>query len=165
MKNAIYGVISTCCDMICMGQKVVALSSRFSKHRYDVKNCPDNSDIAEHFHTGHQDCDMKVFLLQTGLSLELRRRAWIPWGQVGMPASKPSSKQQTPQAWTRGSSFMPKKCIQVTRKCMETHEWAAQDRPMSCDVLDYMTSKDSIILLSSTSLAPKQLEYLFCYDL
>ena len=26
------------------------------------------SEIDEHFHTGHQDGDMKVFLLQTGLS-------------------------------------------------------------------------------------------------
>ena len=60
---------------------------------------------------------------------------------------------------------MPKKCIQVTRKCMETHERAAQDRPMSCDVIDYMTSKNSIILLSSTSLASKRFKYLFCYDL
>ena len=66
-KNAIYGAICTRCDMICVGQTGVTLSSRFNKHRYDIKNRPDNSEIAEHFHTGHQDGDMKVLLLQTGL--------------------------------------------------------------------------------------------------
>ena len=75
-KNAIYGVICTRCDMICVGQTGVALSSRFSKHRYDIKNRPDNSEIAEHFHTGHQDGDMKVFLLQTGLSTSEEQREY-----------------------------------------------------------------------------------------
>ena len=62
--------------MICVGERGVALSSTFSKHRYDIKNRPDNSEIAEHFHTGHQDGDMKVFLLQTGLSTSEEQREY-----------------------------------------------------------------------------------------
>ena len=67
-KNLIYGVICTRCNMICVGQTGTTLCSRFSKHRYDIKHRPDNSEIAEHFHTGHEEGDLKVMILQTGLS-------------------------------------------------------------------------------------------------
>ena len=67
-KNLIYAAICTRHDMICIGQTGATLSSRFNRHRYDIKNRPDNSEIAEHFHKDHQDGDLKVMILQTGLS-------------------------------------------------------------------------------------------------
>ena len=73
-KNVVYGVICTRCDMICVGQTGTTLAWRFNKHRHDIKNRPDNSEIAEHFHQGHQDGDMKVLILQTGLSASEKQR-------------------------------------------------------------------------------------------
>ena len=76
-KNLIYAVICTRCDMICVGQTGTTLCSRFSRHRYDIKHRPDNTEIAEHFHTGHEEGDMKVMILQTGLSESEEQREFF----------------------------------------------------------------------------------------
>ena len=61
-------------DSIYVGHTGVALRSRFDRHRYDIKNRPGNSELAEHFHgKNHRESDMEVFILQTGIAEEKRR--------------------------------------------------------------------------------------------
>ena len=44
------------------------LSERFSKHRYDIKNRPDNSELAKHFHESHNLInDLNVTKLQNNI--------------------------------------------------------------------------------------------------
>ena len=44
------------------------LSERFSKHRYDIKNTRDNSELAKHFHEIHNfNDDLKVTILQINI--------------------------------------------------------------------------------------------------
>ena len=73
-NNLIYAAICTRHDMICVGQTGTTLSSRFSRHRHDIKERPDNSEIAEHFNKNHEDGDMKVMILQTGLTESQEQR-------------------------------------------------------------------------------------------
>ena len=41
------------------------LSDRFSKHRYDIKKRPGNSELAEHFHNDHNiESDLGAVILQ-----------------------------------------------------------------------------------------------------
>ena len=70
----IYAAICTRHEFVCVGQTGSSLASRFSKHRHDIKQRPDNSEIAEHFHKDHSDGDMKVMILQTGLSKSQEQR-------------------------------------------------------------------------------------------
>ena len=72
--NLIYAAICTRHEFVCVGQTGSSLASRFSKHRHDIKQRPDNSEIAEHFHKDHSDGDMKVMILQTGLSKSQEQR-------------------------------------------------------------------------------------------
>ena len=58
---------------IYVGHTGELLQTRFSKHRYDVKSRPGNSELADHFHKNHQDKDMEVYILQTGLPDEKQR--------------------------------------------------------------------------------------------
>ena len=58
---------------IYVGHTGVPLRSRFNKHRWDIKNRPGNSELAEHFHKNHCDNDMEVFILQTGITDEKER--------------------------------------------------------------------------------------------
>ena len=67
-KNIIYAAICKRHKFICVGQTGESLCNRFSKHRYDIKLRPENSEIAEHFHRDHTDGDLKVLILQSGLS-------------------------------------------------------------------------------------------------
>ena len=39
-------------DLICVGHTGEKLRDRFSKHCYDIKYRPDNSELARHFHEG-----------------------------------------------------------------------------------------------------------------
>ena len=44
-------------------------ATRFAKHRYDIKNRPKNSELAEHFHTGHNmEEDLDITIVQKDLS-------------------------------------------------------------------------------------------------
>ena len=50
-------------------------SERFSKHRYDIKNIPDNSELAKHFHKNHNLCnDFNVTVLQSNIKTAAARR-------------------------------------------------------------------------------------------
>ena len=49
------------------------MNDRFSKHRYDCKKRPDNSELATHFHKDHNESDMEVYILQTDLPGEQER--------------------------------------------------------------------------------------------
>ena len=51
------------------------LSERFSKHRYDIKNRPDNSELAKHFHESHNlNDDLNVTILQNNIKTAAARR-------------------------------------------------------------------------------------------
>ena len=76
-KNVIYAALCTRHNAICVGQTGESLSSRFNRHRYDIKERPSNSEIAEHFHQGHTDGDMKVLILQSGLSESNEQREFF----------------------------------------------------------------------------------------
>ena len=74
-KGVVYAAICTKCSKIYVGQTGDQLKDRFSKHRYDIKKRPDNSELAEHFHKDHSiDKDMKVLILQSGLGKSERQR-------------------------------------------------------------------------------------------
>ena len=52
-RQVIYA--AQCCKhkFLYFGQIGEQLSERFSKHCYDIKNRPDNSELAKHFHESH----------------------------------------------------------------------------------------------------------------
>ena len=51
------------------------LSERFSKHRYDIKNRPDNSELAKHFNEIHNlNNDINVTILQNNIKAAAARR-------------------------------------------------------------------------------------------
>ncbi len=75
-KNVIYAAVCMRHNFICVGQTGEALCMRFCKHRYDIKGRPKNSEIAEHFHQNHEDGDMKVLILQSGLSGSKEKREY-----------------------------------------------------------------------------------------
>ena len=66
-QNVIYAARCKKHNCIYVGHTGEELRTRFSKHRYDVKSRPDNSELAEHFHKDHTEKDMEVFILQTNL--------------------------------------------------------------------------------------------------
>ena len=72
-EGVIYAVRCKKHNSIYVGHTGVPLRSRFDKHRWDIKNRPGNSDLAEHFHKNHQDKDLEVYILQTGLPDEKQR--------------------------------------------------------------------------------------------
>ena len=44
------------------------LSERFSKQRYDIKNWPDNSELAKHFYKSHKiNYNLNVTILQDNI--------------------------------------------------------------------------------------------------
>ena len=91
-KGVIYAAICKKCNKIYVGQTGEELKDRFSKHRYDIKKRPDNSELAEHFHKDHCiDQDMEVLILQSGLTKSERQREhaedrWICRLQTMAPA-------------------------------------------------------------------------------
>lgn len=60
-------------NSIYVGHTGVPLRSRFDRHRYDIKKRPENSELAEHFHKNHQEKDMEISILQTGIADEKHR--------------------------------------------------------------------------------------------
>ena len=91
-KGVIYAAICKKCNKIYVGQTGEELKDRFSKHRYDIKKRPDNSELAQHFHKDHCiDQDMEVLILQSGLTKSERQREhaedrWICRLQTMAPA-------------------------------------------------------------------------------
>ena len=73
-RNLIYAVRCTKCNCLYIGQTGEKLQDRMSKHRYDIRKRPENSELAEHFHRNHDpEEDMEVYILQTGLKTEAER--------------------------------------------------------------------------------------------
>ena len=75
-KSVIYAAVCMRHNCICVGQTGEYISIRFEKHRYDIKSRPKNSEIAEHFHQDHEDGDMKVLILESGLSGSNKKREY-----------------------------------------------------------------------------------------
>ena len=72
-KELIYAARCKKHDVVCVGHTGETLCDRFSKHRYDIKHRPDNSELAEHFHKDHSEEDLEVLILQTGLKSKAER--------------------------------------------------------------------------------------------
>ena len=65
VTNVIYAAKCKKHDLIYIGHTGEKLSERFSKHKYDVKKRPDNSELASHFHENHDfDRDLEISVLQ-----------------------------------------------------------------------------------------------------
>ena len=51
-----------------IGRTGEQFAERFSKHRYDIKNRPDNSELAKHFHESQNlNNDLNVTILQNNI--------------------------------------------------------------------------------------------------
>ena len=56
-------------NLLYVGHTGETLATRFAKHLYDIKNRPKNSELAEHFHSGHNMAeDLDVTIVQKDLS-------------------------------------------------------------------------------------------------
>ena len=81
--NLIYAVRCKKCNELYVGHTGEKLQVRMSKHRYDCKRRPDNTELSAHFHRGKHDPekDMEIFILQTGLKTveerEFQEDCWI----------------------------------------------------------------------------------------
>ena len=72
--NLIYAVRCTKCNCLYIGQTGDRLQDRMSKHKYDIRKWPENSELAEQLHLNHEPKKhMEVFILQTGLKTEVER--------------------------------------------------------------------------------------------
>ena len=79
-SNVVYAARCKIHNTLYVGHTGDPLSSRFAKHRYDIKNRPNNSELAEHFHQNHSPTDLEVTILKAGLeSHESRKRAEDIW--------------------------------------------------------------------------------------
>ena len=56
-REIIYAAQCSKHKVLYIGHTGEQLSERFSKHRYDIKNRPDNSELAKHFHENHNLSD------------------------------------------------------------------------------------------------------------
>ena len=80
-EDVIYAARCKKHDLIYVGHTGNSLANRFGKHRSDIKNRPDNCELAEHFHKGHDKGDLEVCILQSGVKSleerELQEEKWI----------------------------------------------------------------------------------------
>ena len=87
------------CDLLYVGHTGNDLANRFGKHRFDIKKRPDNSELAEHFHTGHALEDMEITILESGITLdeerELLEEKWICRLQTLQPLGLNKQAYQT----------------------------------------------------------------------
>ena len=49
----IYVITCKKCDKIYVGQTGDSMAIRWSKHKYDIVNCPDQNELATHCHHNH----------------------------------------------------------------------------------------------------------------
>ena len=67
-KNVIYAAKCKKHSLIYVGHTGESLQTRFSKHRYDCKERPQNSELAEHFFKDHDfEKDMEIYILQNNI--------------------------------------------------------------------------------------------------
>ena len=67
-KNIIYAAKCRKHNTIYTGHTGESLNVRFSKHKYDFKKRPENSELAEHFHQNHDFKDLELYILQTDIT-------------------------------------------------------------------------------------------------
>ena len=74
-REIIYAAQCSKHKVLYIGHTGEQLSERFSKHRYDIKNRPDNSELAKHFHESHNlNNDLNVTILQNNIKTAIARR-------------------------------------------------------------------------------------------
>ena len=76
--NIVYAARCKIHGDIYIGNTGKELRERFSKHSHDVKNRPDNNELAAHIHK-HQhefDKDIEVLILKTNLHQKHERESW-----------------------------------------------------------------------------------------
>ena len=74
-REIIYAAQCSKHKVLHIGHTGEQLSERFSKHRYDIKNRPDNSELAKHFHESHNlNNDLNVTILQNNIKTAAARR-------------------------------------------------------------------------------------------
>ena len=67
-REVIYAAQSSKHKALYIGHIGEQLSERFSKQRYDIKNWPDNSELAEHFYKSHKiNYNLNVTILQDNI--------------------------------------------------------------------------------------------------
>ena len=74
-KEIIYAAQCSKYKVLYIGHTAEQFSERFSKHRYDIKDRPDNSELAKHFHEIHNlNDDLNVTILQNNIKTAATRR-------------------------------------------------------------------------------------------
>ena len=74
-REIIYAAQCSKHKVLYIGHTGEQLSQRFFKHRYDIKNRPDNSELAKHFHESHNlNDDLNVTILQNNIRTTAARR-------------------------------------------------------------------------------------------
>ena len=74
-RKIIYAAQCSKHKVVYIGHTGEQLSERFSKHRYDIKNRPDNNELAKHFHGSHNlNDDLNVTILQNNIKTASARR-------------------------------------------------------------------------------------------
>ena len=74
-RKIVYAVQCSKHKVLFIGHTEEQLSERFSKHRYDIKNRPDNSELAKHFHeSDNSNDDLNITILQNNIKTAAARR-------------------------------------------------------------------------------------------
>ena len=74
--NIVYTARCKIHGYIYIGNTGEELKERFSKHRYDAKNRPDNNELAAHKHQYELDKDIEVLILKGNLHQKNERELW-----------------------------------------------------------------------------------------
>ena len=76
--NIVYAARCKIHDDIYIGNTIEELRERFSKHRYDAKNRPDNNELTAHIHKHRHefDKDIEVLILKGDLYQKHKRELW-----------------------------------------------------------------------------------------
>ena len=74
-REIIYAAQCSKHKVLYIGHPGEQLSERFSKHRYDIKNRPEHSEIAKHFYENHNlNDDLNVTILENNIKTAAARR-------------------------------------------------------------------------------------------
>ena len=74
-KGVIYAINCKKCNYMYVGHTGDSMAERFSKHKYDIKNRPQQNELAEH--KGHNiEKDLDIFILDHGIP-DLKRREFL----------------------------------------------------------------------------------------
>ena len=110
-KGLIYAATCKKHDLIYIGHTGEKLSDRFSKHRYDIKNRPDNSELASHFHQGHSTDDMEIKILQSGLNSKIQRELYEDKWICKLQTLKPSGLNTETNAYAKELYQCYQRCL------------------------------------------------------